>query len=53
MGVFLAAVVVVPLFVGLRADAAFGSAPLGIGLGLVLGILAGFAGVYMRFKRYL
>lgn len=53
LGVFLAAVVVLPLFLGIRADAAFGTAPLGIGLGLLLGILAGFAGVYMRFKRYL
>jgi F0F1-type ATP synthase assembly protein I len=53
MGVFLAVVVVLPLFAGIRVDAAFGSAPLGIGAGLLLGILAGFAGVYVRFKRYL
>jgi F0F1-type ATP synthase assembly protein I len=53
LGIFLAAVVVVPLFLGILVDAKFGTAPLGIGLGLLLGILGGFAGVYMRFKRYL
>jgi len=52
LGVFLAAVVVIPLVVGLRIDDALGSAPAGLVLGLVLGILAGFAGVYVRFRRY-
>jgi hypothetical protein len=52
MGVFLAAVVVIPLVVGLRIDDALGSSPAGLVLGLVLGILAGFAGVYVRFRRY-
>jgi F0F1-type ATP synthase assembly protein I len=52
LGVFLAAVVVIPLVIGLRVDAALGSSPVGLGLGLVLGILAGFAGVYVRFRRY-
>jgi len=53
LGVYLAAVVVVPLIAGLRIDAAFNSGPLGLGLGLILGIVAGFAGVYVRFRRYL
>jgi F0F1-type ATP synthase assembly protein I len=53
LGVYLAAVVVIPLIAGLRVDAAFNSGPLGLGLGLILGIVAGFAGVYVRFRRYL
>ncbi|HZS15435.1 MAG TPA: hypothetical protein VFC09_12625 [Candidatus Dormibacteraeota bacterium] len=53
LGVFLAVVVVVPLFVGIRVDDALGSSPAGLGLGLALGILCGFAGVYVRFRRYL
>ncbi len=53
LGVYLAAVVVIPLIAGLRVDAAFNSGPLGLGVGLILGIVAGFAGVYVRFRRYL
>jgi len=53
LGVFLAAVVVIPLLVGARIDDALGSAPVGLVVGLGLGILAGFAGVYVRFRRFL
>ena len=53
LAVLLAAVVVLPLILGLRADASFGTAPLGIILGLLLGIVAALAVVYVRFKRYL
>ena len=53
LGVYLAVVVVVPLIAGIRLDDALGSAPAGLVGGLVLGILCGFAGVYVRFRRYL
>jgi F0F1-type ATP synthase assembly protein I len=53
MGLYLALVVVIPLFVGLRIDDALHSSPLGIVLGLLIGIVAGFSGVYLRFRRYL
>lgn len=53
LGVYLAVVVVLPLLVGLRVDDALGSAPAGLVAGLALGILCGFAGVYVRFRRYL
>jgi F0F1-type ATP synthase assembly protein I len=53
LGVYLAAVVVLPLLAGARIDSALGSAPVGLVVGLGLGILAGFAGVYLRFRRYL
>ena len=53
LAVVIAAVVVLPLLGGLRADAAFGSAPLGVLVGLVFGIVAALAVVYTRFKRYL
>ncbi len=53
LGVYLAAVVVIPLVVGLRIDDALGSAPAGLVGGLALGILCAFAGVYVRFRRFL
>ena len=53
LALFLAAVVVLPLILGLRLDAWLNSSPLGIILGLVLGIVAALAVVYVRFKRYL
>jgi len=53
LAVLLAAVVVVPLLVGLWADASLGTAPLGVVLGILLGIVAALAVVYVRFKRYL
>jgi F0F1-type ATP synthase assembly protein I len=53
MGLYLALVVVIPLFAGLRIDEALHSSPFGIVLGLLIGIVAGFSGVYLRFRRYL
>lgn len=53
LALFLAAVVVIPLILGLRLDAWLNSSPLGIILGLLLGIVAALAVVYVRFKRYL
>jgi F0F1-type ATP synthase assembly protein I len=53
MGLYMALVVVIPLFAGLRIDDALHSSPLGLVLGLLIGIVAGFSGVYLRFRRYL
>lgn len=52
MGVYLCAAVVIPLFIGLRIDDRLHSSPIGIGIGLLVGIVAGFSGVYLRFRRY-
>ena len=53
MGVFLCVVIVVPLLVGLKIDEAHHSTPVGFVLGLLVGIVAGFSGLYLRFRRYL
>jgi F0F1-type ATP synthase assembly protein I len=53
LGVFLAAVVVFPLLIGAVLDNAVHTAPLLLLAGLALGIVAGGAVVYTRFKRYL
>jgi F0F1-type ATP synthase assembly protein I len=53
MGLYLCVAVVLPLFVGLRIDDAHHSSPAGLVVGLLVGIVAGFAGVYARFRRYL
>ena len=52
LGLYLCAAVVIPLFIGLRIDDAMHSTPLGFGLGLLIGIVAGFSGIYLRFRRY-
>jgi F0F1-type ATP synthase assembly protein I len=51
--VFLCAAVVIPLLVGLGVDGALHSGPAGLVIGLLVGIVAGVAGVYVRFRRYL
>ena len=53
LGVFLAAVVVLPLVIGAVLDNVIHTAPLLLFAGLVIGIVAGGAVVYTRFKRYL
>ncbi len=53
LGVFLAAVVVLPLLIGAVLDNVIHTAPLLFFAGLVIGIVAGGAVVYTRFKRYL
>jgi len=53
LGVFLAAAVVLPLLVGAVLDNVIHTAPLLLFAGLVIGIIAGGAVVYTRFKRYL
>lgn len=53
LGVFLAAAVVVPLVIGAVLDNVIHTAPLLLFVGLVVGIIAGGAIVYTRFKQYL
>ena len=52
LGVALAACVMVPLLLGMVLDSRLGSAPAGVMVGLLLGIVAGGFTVYLRFKRY-
>lgn len=53
LGAYLAAVVVIPLLIGIKVDDSLGSSPAGLVAGLAIGILCGFAGVYVRFRRFL
>jgi hypothetical protein len=53
LGVFLAAVVVVPLVIGAVIDNVTHTAPFLLFAGLAIGIVAGGAVVYTRFKPYL
>ena len=53
LGVLLAAVVVLPLLVGAVLDSAVHTGPLLLFAGLLIGIVAGAAVVYTRFKQYL
>ena len=53
LGLFLCVVIVVPLLVGLGVDGALHSGPAGLVVGLLVGIVAGVAGIYVRFRRYL
>lgn len=53
MGLYLSVAIVVPLLIGLRIDDAHHSTPVGFVLGLLVGIVAGFSGLYLRFRRYL
>ena len=53
LGVFLAAAVVLPLLIGAVLDNLIHTAPLLLFVGLVIGIVAGGAVVYTRFKQYL
>jgi len=53
LGVLLAVVVVLPLLIGAVVDSVAHTAPLLLFAGLVIGVIAGGAVVYTRFKRYL
>ena len=53
LGFLLAAAVVVPLVLGLVADAILHRAPAFFFIGLFLGVAAAVATVYTRFRRYL
>ena len=52
LGLGLALAVLVPLVVGLALDGKFNLGGLGVILGLLLGIFAAVAVVYVRFKSY-
>jgi hypothetical protein len=52
LGFAIAIVVVLPLVLGIWFDAARHTSPLGVGVGLLLGIVAAIALIYQRFKRY-
>ena len=53
LAALLAAVVVVPLVLGLVIDGAVHSSPTVFFIGLFLGVIGAVATVYTRFKRYL
>ncbi len=53
LGVLLAAVVILPLLIGAVIDSLAHTAPLLLFAGLVIGVIAGGALVYTRFKPYL
>jgi len=53
LGVFLAVAVVLPLLIGAVLDNVLHTAPLLLFGGLLIGIIAGGAVVYSRFRRYL
>ena len=53
LGVFLAAVVVIPLIAGIVLDNLLGLGQLLFFVGLLLGIIAGIAVVYSSMRRYL
>jgi F0F1-type ATP synthase assembly protein I len=53
LGAFLAAAVVIPLFIGLAVDAVAHTSPVGLLVGLVAGITAACAGLWAQLRRYL
>ena len=53
VGAMVAGAVLVPLIAGLALDAALRSGPILTLVGLVLGIVAAGATVYVRFRQYL
>jgi F0F1-type ATP synthase assembly protein I len=52
LGLGIAVAVVLPLLLGILFDAARHTSPLGVGVGLLLGIVAAIALIYQRFNRY-
>jgi F0F1-type ATP synthase assembly protein I len=50
LGALLAGALVIPLLGGLKVDDAFHTTPLGLVLGLVLGIVACCGSVYVRYR---
>jgi F0F1-type ATP synthase assembly protein I len=52
LGVVAAAAVIVPLLGGLGLDSVLHTTPLGLVVGLLLGIVAAVTSIYVRFRRY-
>jgi len=52
LGAVLCAAIVLPLLGGIRLDSALNSSPAGLLAGLLLGIVAASATVFVRFRRY-
>ncbi len=52
LGILLAVSVLLPLIGGLVVDSRLGTAPFGVIVGMLLGIVAAVGVVYVRFKRY-
>ena len=53
LGVAIAVAVVVPLFLGLGLDALVHSSPIGLLLGLAVGVTLASLTVFQQFRRYL
>lgn len=53
LGLSISVAVLAPLFAGIGADALLHSSPLGLLVGLALGVAAASATVFQRFKPYL
>jgi hypothetical protein len=53
LGLTLAASVLVPLFAGIGLDVLAHTSPIGLLLGLVVGVTVASVAVFQRFKRYL
>lgn len=52
LGAFIAAALVLPLIGGLKLDDVLHTSPLGLALGLLIGIVASCGGVYVRYRKY-
>lgn len=53
LGLAIALAVLVPLFLGIFADVLLHSSPIGLLIGLALGVTAACVTVFQRFKPYL
>lgn len=53
LGVAVAASLLVPLLAGLGLDALLHSSPVGLLIGLLVGIVAAAGAVFMQFRKYL
>jgi F0F1-type ATP synthase assembly protein I len=51
MGIYLAAVVLLPLLGGVWLDSAWHTAPVFVLIGLVVGLAAGAAGVWLKVRN--
>ena len=52
LGGLLAGAVLIPLLLGLAADTRLNSSPVGVILGMLLGIVAAVWVMFVRFRRY-